>query len=64
MSLDREKRIRVSEAATRRQAERKAGARRLPTAGGDRGWTREELYKVRHCRGAAAYQAKWFDRPQ
>jgi AbrB family looped-hinge helix DNA binding protein len=43
-ALDREQRLRVFDAATRRQAERQAGARRLPTAGGDRGWTRAELY--------------------
>ena len=44
-ALDREQRLRVFDAATRRQAERQAGNPRPPAAGGDRGWTREELYQ-------------------
>jgi AbrB family looped-hinge helix DNA binding protein len=43
--VDREQRLRVFDAATRRQAERQAGARPRRKAGGDRGWTREELYR-------------------
>ena len=43
--LDSEQRLRIFDAATRRQAERQAGARRRPKANGDRGWTREELYE-------------------
>jgi AbrB family looped-hinge helix DNA binding protein len=44
-ALDREQRLRVFDAATRRQAERQAGAPRRPEVAGDRGWTREELYQ-------------------
>jgi AbrB family looped-hinge helix DNA binding protein len=44
-ALDREQRLRVFDAATHRQAERQAGARRRPKAGRDRGWTREDLYQ-------------------
>jgi AbrB family looped-hinge helix DNA binding protein len=44
-ALDREQRLRTFDAATRRQVERQAGSPRQPTAGGDRGWTREELYQ-------------------
>jgi bifunctional DNA-binding transcriptional regulator/antitoxin component of YhaV-PrlF toxin-antitoxin module len=44
-ALDREQRLRVFDAATRRQAEREAGNAQPPSAYGDRGWTREELYQ-------------------
>jgi AbrB family looped-hinge helix DNA binding protein len=44
-ALDRELRLRLFDAATRRQAERQAEARQRPATGGDRGWTREELYQ-------------------
>jgi AbrB family looped-hinge helix DNA binding protein len=42
---DREQRLRAFDAATRRQAERQAGARRRRKTDGDRGWTRQELYQ-------------------
>ncbi|MBV8201099.1 MAG: AbrB/MazE/SpoVT family DNA-binding domain-containing protein [Acidobacteria bacterium] len=44
-ALDREQRLRIFDAATRRQAERQAAARRRRKPGSDRGWTREELYQ-------------------
>lgn len=44
-AFDREQRLRVFDAATRRQAERQAGSPRHHAAGSDRGWTREELYQ-------------------
>lgn len=44
-ALDLEQRLRVFDAATRRLAERHARSRRRPKVGGDRGWTREELYQ-------------------
>jgi len=43
--LEREQRLRIFDAATRRQAERQVGKPRHPAASGDRGWTREELYQ-------------------
>lgn len=43
--LELEERLRLFDAATRRQAERQAGARRRPKPGGDRDWTREELHR-------------------
>jgi AbrB family looped-hinge helix DNA binding protein len=43
--LDREQRLRIFDAATRRQAQREAGSGRRGTGGGERGWRREELYQ-------------------
>jgi AbrB family looped-hinge helix DNA binding protein len=44
-AVDRQERLRIFDAATRRQAEREAGAGRRPKTDEDRGWTREELYQ-------------------
>jgi AbrB family looped-hinge helix DNA binding protein len=43
-AFDRDQRLRIYDAATLRQAERQAGARRRTSVAGDRGWTREDLY--------------------
>ena len=45
VALDCEQRLRIFDAATRRQAERQGAARRRSKVSGDRGWTREELYQ-------------------
>jgi AbrB family looped-hinge helix DNA binding protein len=44
VAVDRQERLRIFDAATRRQAEREARAGRRRQTDEDRGWTREELY--------------------
>ena len=44
-AVDLQQRLRIFDAATRRQAARQAGNPRYPAEGDDRGWTREELYQ-------------------
>lgn len=43
--LDREARLKLFDQGTQRQREREAKLGASPRPGGDRGWTREELYE-------------------
>jgi AbrB family looped-hinge helix DNA binding protein len=45
VAVDPQERLRIFDAATRRQTEREARASHRQTTDADRGWTREELYQ-------------------